>query len=50
MVGSIAGADFTGAVGLTPEGRSQLLSHAAAELEEWNAFTRKTTRQSLEGV
>ncbi len=47
-VGSLAAADFTGAVGLTDSGRAQLLAHAKAELEEWNAFTRKTTRQSLE--
>ncbi|PZO44424.1 MAG: pentapeptide repeat-containing protein, partial [Phormidesmis priestleyi] len=34
----------------TDQGRAQLLAHAQAELEEWNAFTRKTTRQSLEKV
>lgn len=47
-VGSIAGADFSGTVGLTAAGRSHLLRHPATELDEWNAFTRKTTRQSLE--
>ncbi len=47
-VDSIAGADFSGVVGLTAEGRSKLLSHGSAELNEWNAFTRQTTRRSLE--
>ena len=48
-VGSIAGADFSNAVGLDETGRSKLLSHSSTELDEWNAYTRKTTRQSLEG-
>ena len=47
-VGSIAGADFSGAVGLSDQSRAKLLSHPVAELEEWNVFTRQTTRQSLE--
>ena len=48
-VGSIAGADFGDAVGLSEQSRAKLLSHPAAELDEWNAFTRRTTRQSLGG-
>lgn len=44
---SIAGADFTHAQGLTPELRSRLLSYPTKELETYNAFTRRTTGESL---
>jgi uncharacterized protein YjbI with pentapeptide repeats len=44
---SIAGADFTLVQGLSEAGRSMLLSRPAAELDVWNAYTRKTTRDSL---
>ena len=46
-VGNISGADFSEAVGLDEAGRSKLLSHAENELNEWNAYTRKTTLESL---
>ncbi|MEM8613988.1 MAG: pentapeptide repeat-containing protein, partial [Cyanobacteria bacterium P01_H01_bin.105] len=50
MVGSIAGADFTMAQGLTPNSRGQLLRHPTNELDVWNGLTRNTTRRSLDAV
>ncbi len=48
-VGSIAGAVFTGALGL--EGfRGELLSRPYQELDCWNRLARCTTRESLEGI
>ena len=44
---SIAGADFSQVQGLSDEIRSSLLGRTAAELDVWNPFTRRTTRQSL---
>jgi uncharacterized protein YjbI with pentapeptide repeats len=44
---SIAGADFSHALGLTDELRSRLLSYPTAELETYNSFTRNTTGASL---
>jgi uncharacterized protein YjbI with pentapeptide repeats len=44
---SIAGADFSQVQGLNSEIRAMLLGRSAAELDVWNAFTRRTTRQSL---
>jgi uncharacterized protein YjbI with pentapeptide repeats len=43
---SIAGADFGAAI-LSDHQRSQLLSHPNAELDVWNTFTRRSTRDSL---
>uniref|UniRef100_UPI00286A6C28 pentapeptide repeat-containing protein n=1 Tax=Chamaesiphon sp. OTE_8_metabat_110 TaxID=2964696 RepID=UPI00286A6C28 len=44
---SIAGADFTQVQGLSDRLRHVLLSRSGAELDTWNVFTRRTTRQSL---
>jgi hypothetical protein len=44
---SLAGADFSGCVGLDAE-RPALLSRPYKELDTWNPLTRKTTRTSLE--
>ena len=44
---SIAGADFSQVQGLDPQIRARLLGHSSAELDTWNPFTRRTTRQSL---
>jgi uncharacterized protein YjbI with pentapeptide repeats len=44
---SIAGADFSQVQGLNDNTRSMLLNRSGAELDTWNAFTRRTTRQSL---
>jgi hypothetical protein len=49
QIESIAGADFSQVQGLSAEKRSHLLSHSTQELETWNSFTRRTTRDSLEG-
>jgi uncharacterized protein YjbI with pentapeptide repeats len=46
---SIAGADFTNVQGLSEEKRSRLLNHSIEELDTWNSFTRRTTRESLSG-
>jgi hypothetical protein len=46
-VESISGADFSQVQGLSDDIRSILLGRSAAELDTWNAFTRRTTRQSL---
>jgi hypothetical protein len=46
---SIAGADFTLAQGLSEANRAKLLSRSSAELDVWNPYTRRTTRQSLTG-
>ncbi|MEO0491708.1 MAG: hypothetical protein AAFZ49_19470 [Cyanobacteria bacterium J06659_2] len=45
---SIAGADFTLVQGISQEKRAYLQSRPEAELDTWNAFTRKTTRESLQ--
>jgi uncharacterized protein YjbI with pentapeptide repeats len=44
---SIAGADFSLVQGLDPKIRAMLLGRSSQELDVWNAFTRRTTRQSL---
>lgn len=44
---SIAGADFGQVQGLAETVRSQLLSRPAAELDVWNSYTRRSTRDSL---
>jgi uncharacterized protein YjbI with pentapeptide repeats len=44
---SIGGADFASSIGLTDSQRRYLLSHSEIELDTWNNFTRRTTRQSL---
>ena len=44
---SIAGADFSDVQGLSDNMRSMLLRRSGAELDTWNVFTRRTTRQSL---
>ncbi|MCP9835060.1 MULTISPECIES: pentapeptide repeat-containing protein [unclassified Cyanobium] len=43
---SIRGADFTGAIGLDTN-RGGLMTRSIHELDCWNPFTRKTTRDSL---
>lgn len=48
-VGSIAGAVFTGALGLE-DFRGELLSLPYQELDCWNRLARCTTRESLEGI
>jgi uncharacterized protein YjbI with pentapeptide repeats len=45
---SIAGADFGQVQGLSDTTRTMLLSRPPAELDVWNAYTRRTTRKSLE--
>ena len=47
-VQSIAGADFTMVQGLHKEAKAQLRTRHFTELDVWNAYTRKTTRESLE--
>ena len=47
-VQSIAGADFTMVQGLHKETKAQLRTRHFTELDVWNAYTRKTTRESLE--
>jgi hypothetical protein len=44
---SIAGADFTMVQGLSEETRAKLRTRPFAELDVWNAYTRRTTRESL---
>jgi uncharacterized protein YjbI with pentapeptide repeats len=44
---SIAGADFGQVQGLSDRLRGSLLNRPASELDVWNSFTRRTTRQSL---
>jgi uncharacterized protein YjbI with pentapeptide repeats len=44
---SIAGADFSSVQGLSPSVRGMLCSRPTAELDTWNPFTRRTTRESL---
>ena len=46
-VQSIAGADFTMVQGLHKETKAQLSTRHFTELDVWNAYTRKTTRDSL---
>jgi uncharacterized protein YjbI with pentapeptide repeats len=49
-LGSIAGADFSLVQGLSDNARAMLKSRPPAELDVWNSFTRRTTRESLEVV
>ena len=44
---SIAGADFTGAKGLSESDRVCLCSRPPQELGTWNSFTRSNTAKSL---
>jgi uncharacterized protein YjbI with pentapeptide repeats len=44
---SIAGADFSQVQGLSNDIRSMLLGRSGLELDTWNPFTRRTTKQSL---
>ncbi|MEM1425739.1 MAG: pentapeptide repeat-containing protein, partial [Cyanobacteria bacterium P01_H01_bin.130] len=43
----ITGADFYRVQGLSENLRSMLLGRPAAELDVWNGFTKRTTRDSL---
>ena len=47
LLENIAGADFGQVQGLSDELRSRLLSRPASELDEWNPYTRRSTRDSL---
>ena len=44
---SIAGADFGQVQGLSDDLRAHLLSRPASELDVWNSYTRRSTRDSL---
>ncbi|WP_235006753.1 pentapeptide repeat-containing protein [Calothrix rhizosoleniae] len=44
---SIAGADFTMVQGLSQETRARLCARPSQELDIWNSYTRRTTRESL---
>jgi hypothetical protein len=46
---SIAGADFGDVQGLSEATRAMLCARPSSELDTWNAFTRRTTRESLNG-
>lgn len=46
---SIAGADFSLVQGLSEANRAMLLKRPTTELDVWNPYTRRTTRQSLSG-
>jgi uncharacterized protein YjbI with pentapeptide repeats len=48
QIESIAGADFSRIQGMSDNLRALLRSRPAKELDVWNAFTRQTTRNSLE--
>ena len=45
---SIAGADFTLVQGLSEANKALLCSRPPSELDVWNAYTRRTTRESLD--
>lgn len=47
QIASIAGADFTLAIGLSAETKSMLCSFSSQDLGTWNAYTRANTGQSL---
>ena len=47
LLESIAGADFSRVQGLSEEARARLLARPASELDQWNPYTRRSTRDSL---
>ncbi|HBE47852.1 MAG TPA: pentapeptide repeat-containing protein, partial [Cyanobacteria bacterium UBA11369] len=47
QLNNIAGADFSRIQGMSEAIRKMLLSRPDTELDVWNAFTRRTTRESL---
>lgn len=47
LFAGIAGADFDSVQNLSSANRAMLLSQSADQLDTWNPFTRRTTRESL---